>query len=111
MSPLAPRVLVADQTLVEGRFRPEIAVQVDGGLITAVGPASALAPDAPVERLVGRPLVPGTLNAHNHSFQSMLRGGADDCGFLTWPARPPYAYPPPLAAEPNTQAARFSSAR
>ncbi len=110
MSPLAPRVLVADQTLVEGRFRPEIAVQVDGGLITAVGPASALAPDAPVERLVGRLLVPGTLNAHNHSFQSMLRGVADDCDFFTWRDRALYAYTPRMDAEAVYHGARFAFA-
>ena len=80
----ARRILVADQTLVEGLFVAGLAVTVENGWITSIAPASELAPGTAVELLEGMLLVPSTLNAHNHSFQSLLRGVADDCDFFTW---------------------------
>ena len=50
---------------------------VRDGLIEAVGASSELAqrfPDAQPVDLGGLVLLPGTVNAHNHSFQSLLRG-------------------------------------
>ncbi|HEX6122881.1 MAG TPA: hypothetical protein VFY89_06965, partial [Ktedonobacterales bacterium] len=79
-----PVAFLAEQTLIGDRFQPEMAVVVAGGSIRAVQPAAELAPELPVRRLPRRLLVPGTLNAHNHSFQSLLRGIADDCDFFTW---------------------------
>jgi 5-methylthioadenosine/S-adenosylhomocysteine deaminase len=111
MPPTLPsRIFVADQTLVAGRFTPDIAVSVANGAITQVGPVSALPPDAAIERLEGRLLVPGTLNAHNHSFQSMLRGVADDCDFFTWRDRALYAYTPRMDADTVYHGARFAFA-
>ncbi|HEY7984145.1 MAG TPA: amidohydrolase [Ktedonobacterales bacterium] len=110
MTQAAPRILVADQTLVEGRFQPGIAVSLADGFITAVGPAADLAPDATVERLEGMLLAPGTLNAHNHSFQSMLRGIADDCDFFTWRDRALYGYTPRMTTEAIYHGARFAFA-
>src|SRR5512138_3633343 len=104
------RILLADQTLVEGRFQPNIAVTVADGFITAVGPAADLAPHAAVERLEGMLLAPGTLNAHNHSFQSMLRGIADDCDFFTWRDRALYGYTPRMTTEAVYHGARFAFA-
>jgi 5-methylthioadenosine/S-adenosylhomocysteine deaminase len=109
-STLPARILVADQTLVEGRFTPDIAVSVEDGFIVRVCPTTELAPDAPIERLEGRLLLPGTLNAHNHSFQSMLRGVADDCDFFTWRDRALYGYTPRMDAETVYHGARFAFA-
>jgi 5-methylthioadenosine/S-adenosylhomocysteine deaminase len=105
-----PRILVADQTLVEGRFLPGIAVTMAGGFISAVGQVANLAPGSAVERLEGMLLVPGTLNAHNHSFQSMLRGIADDCDFFTWRDRALYGYTPRMTTEAIYHGARFAFA-
>jgi 5-methylthioadenosine/S-adenosylhomocysteine deaminase len=110
MTQAAPRVLIADHTLVEGRFQQGIAVTTADGFITAVGPAAELAPDTAVERLEGMLLVPGTLNAHNHSFQSMLRGIADDCDFFTWRDRALYGYTPRMTTEAVYHGARFAFA-
>jgi 5-methylthioadenosine/S-adenosylhomocysteine deaminase len=110
MTPPSPRTLVADQTLVEGRFQPGIAVTTADGFISAVGPAADLAPGMPVERLAGMLLAPGTLNAHNHSFQSMLRGVADDCDFFTWRDRALYGYTPRMTTEAVYHGARFAFA-
>ena len=89
-----PRAILAEQTLLDGRFQPNIAVIHEGGRITAVQPASSLPDNALVTRYPRRLLVPGTINAHNHSFQSLLRGIGDDCNFFTWRDRALYGYTP-----------------
>jgi 5-methylthioadenosine/S-adenosylhomocysteine deaminase len=58
-----------------------------GGRISAVGPAAQLRqdrPDATIEALPDMLLMPGTVNAHSHSFQSLLRGLGDDQVFAEW---------------------------
>lgn len=95
MSPSSsPRAILAEQTLLDGRFQPDMAVLLEGGRITGAQPLSALSPDVTIERYPRRLLVPGTINSHNHSFQSMLRGIADDCNFFTWRDRALYGYTP-----------------
>jgi len=101
---------VAERTLVDGVFQPEIAVTIAGGKITRVGPASEIASDADVQRYPRRLLLPGTLNAHNHSFQSMLRGIADDCDFFTWRDKALYAYSPRMDEQAVYHGARFAFA-
>ncbi|MGH2516913.1 MAG: amidohydrolase family protein [Ktedonobacterales bacterium] len=109
-TPSSPTAFAAEQTLVDGRFQPDTAVVVEGGRIARVCPLGDLPPDANVQRLPRRLLVPGTLNAHNHSFQSMLRGIADDCDFFTWRDRALYGYTPYMDEEAVYQGARFAFA-
>jgi 5-methylthioadenosine/S-adenosylhomocysteine deaminase len=104
------RALVAEQTLIDGRFQAEMAVLVADGRITGVQPVAELPEGVPVERFPRRLLVPGTLNAHNHSFQSLLRGIADDCDFFTWRDRALYGYTPYMDEETVYQGARFAFA-
>ncbi|MGZ6308810.1 MAG: amidohydrolase family protein, partial [Ktedonobacterales bacterium] len=104
------RVLAAEQTLIDTHFEPATAITIEGGRITRVCPLSELAPDEQVERLPRRLLMPGTLNAHNHSFQSMLRGIADDCDFFTWRDRALYAYTPRMDEAAVYHGARFAFA-
>jgi 5-methylthioadenosine/S-adenosylhomocysteine deaminase len=104
------RALVAEQTLIDGRFQAEMAVLVAGVRITGVRPVAELPEGMPVERFPRRLLVPGTLNAHNHSFQSLLRGIADDCDFFTWRDRALYGYTPYMNEETLYQGARFAFA-
>ena len=106
------RILAAERTLVNERFEPDMAVIVAGDRITRVARLSELAPEdqARAERLARRLLVPGTLNAHNHSFQSMLRGVADDCDFFTWRDRALYGYTPRMSEEAVYHGARFAFA-
>ena len=35
-------------------------------------------------RLAGQALMPGTVNAHCHTFQALLRGLGDDLDFMGW---------------------------
>lgn len=110
MTTQSRRVLAAEQTLVNGRFVPGVAVVVDDGKIVKVCPVAELGPDEIVEHFERRLLVPGTLNAHNHSFQSLLRGIADDCDFFTWRDRALYGYTPRMDEETVYHGARFAFA-
>ncbi|WKB34732.1 amidohydrolase family protein [Terrilactibacillus sp. S3-3] len=47
----------------------------------------------------GEVMIPGTINAHNHSFQSLLRGIAADKPFLEWRDQALYKYSPYLKAK------------
>jgi len=89
----------------------------EDGLITAVGPVDALreellGKDATIieRRLPGKLLLPGTINAHNHSFQSLLRGVADDRPFLVWRDEALYRYAPELGTDGVYRAALLAFA-
>src|SRR5438270_838288 len=104
-------VIVADAALVDGVARGTTAVLADGGLILAVGePADITARAAGARRIdwSRRALVPGTINTHNHSFQSLLRGIGDDLPFLEWREKALYRYSPRLTAGDMTTAALFA---
>jgi len=102
--------LTAERTWYEGRFQRDLAIIVSGGRIERVAPLADLPPDLPVERYPHRLLLPGTINAHNHSFQSLLRGVADDCDFFTWRDRALYGYTPRMTEEVIYHGARFAFA-
>ena len=104
------RVIAAEQTLVNGRFEPDRAVVTENGIITRVCRLAELSTGESPERFTRRLLVPGTLNAHNHSFQSMLRGIGDDCDFFTWRDKALYRYTPYMDEEAIYQGARFAFA-
>ncbi|MCL6547805.1 MAG: amidohydrolase [Alicyclobacillus sp.] len=96
-----------------GSFQTGWSVVTDGGEIVAVGPTGELAakyPDAVCEDWSGFALLPGTVNAHNHSFQSLLRGIAADEPFLVWRDRALYRYTPCLDAETIYTGALFAFA-
>jgi 5-methylthioadenosine/S-adenosylhomocysteine deaminase len=81
---LLPELVYAD-----GRFRPGLAVDVADGRIAAIAPA---ADPARGVRLPGKALLPGTVNAHCHTFQSLLRGLGDDLDFAGWRDRVLYPF-------------------
>ncbi|HEX9067282.1 MAG TPA: amidohydrolase [Ktedonobacterales bacterium] len=101
---------LAERTLIGSVFEPAIAVTVAGGRITSVGSAREVPPDANVRHLPRRLLMPGTINAHNHSFQSLLRGVADDCNFFTWRDKALYGYTPRMDEAAVYAGARFAFA-
>jgi len=63
-------VLQADLTWTGTRFERDVQVRVEDGRVAEVGALGA----APDERLAGRALLPGFVNAHSHAFQRALRG-------------------------------------
>jgi len=80
--------LLPDLVYTGGRVLSGLAVEIAEGRITAV--AAADTPDG--LRLPGSLLLPGTVNAHCHSFQSLLRGLGDDLDFMAWRDRVLYPY-------------------
>ncbi len=74
--------LVPDLVLTEAGWERGRAVAVTDGRIAAVQPAGA--PQPGDMALPGRALLPGTVNAHCHTFQSLLRGLGDDLDFMGW---------------------------
>jgi 5-methylthioadenosine/S-adenosylhomocysteine deaminase len=106
-------VITADHALLgdDAGARGPTAVLAEDGAIVAVGdPAEvvALARDARRIDWAHRAMVPGTINTHNHSFQSLLRGIGDDLPFLEWRDRALYKYSPRLTADDMATAALFA---
>jgi 5-methylthioadenosine/S-adenosylhomocysteine deaminase len=65
----------------DGAFREGLAIVVDGDRISAVVDDAVA---GPAENWGEVAIVPGTVNAHGHSFQSLLKGFADDRPFADW---------------------------
>lgn len=81
------RALVTPQGLWDGGPHG-VALACDAaGRITAIGPAAETRLAAPTARATDYSdliLVPGLVNAHAHSFQTLLRGITDDRPFTEW---------------------------
>ncbi|HKZ05351.1 MAG TPA: amidohydrolase [Methylomirabilota bacterium] len=106
--------LAPDLVLVDGRFEAARAVEIADGRITGVAPFpppwgdAAFADD--LVRLPGRALLPGTVNAHCHTFQSLLRGYGDDLDFMAWRDRVLYPFSTRLDREGIYLGAAFAFA-
>ena len=84
-----------DFSYQNGIIEQGTAVAVENGRIVETGPAKALRekyPSAKKKDWAGLVLVPGTVNTHNHCFQSLLRGIATDRPFLEWRDEALYRY-------------------
>lgn len=90
-----PEILHPDLLWYEGHFQPDLSLLLENGSIQQIGSSAnllAAAPSAQHTRLAGQALVPGTINAHNHSFQSLVRGFGDDLPFFQWRDQGIYRY-------------------
>ncbi|RMH40812.1 MAG: amidohydrolase [Deltaproteobacteria bacterium] len=110
---MTTRLITADRAVVDGVARGATAVLVDAGQIVAVGAPEELdchPAAAGADRIdwSGTALLPGTVNAHNHSFQSLLRGIGDDLPFLEWRDKALYRYSPQLDADGMATAGLFA---
>jgi len=82
--------LVPELVLTPQGWRRDAAIAVMDGRIVDVG---ATGPPRPGDvALPGRALLPGTINAHCHTFQSLLRGLGDDLDFAGWRDRVLYPF-------------------
>jgi len=83
---MATLAITADRALTGDGAHGPTRVIAEDGLIVAVGDPTAIAIPAGATHLdwSHRAMVPGTVNTHNHSFQSLLRGIGDDLPFLAW---------------------------
>lgn len=80
-------VVSADLVFAEDRWRERHGFVLQGGRILATGDPAELAqryPDHDQEDWGAVAVLPGTVNAHDHSFQILLRGLGDDLGFMAW---------------------------
>jgi 5-methylthioadenosine/S-adenosylhomocysteine deaminase len=100
--------LVPDLVLTEAGWASGRAVTLDGGRIASIEPLHGGAPDD--VSLAGRALVPGTINAHCHTFQSLLRGLGDDLDFAGWRDRVLYPFSERLDREGIALGAAFAFA-
>ena len=90
-----PEIISPDLLWFDDRFVPDLSLLIDNGIIQHIdSPAKLLAasPQAQEIRLAGQAIVPGTINAHNHSFQSLVRGFGDDLPFFQWRDNGIYRY-------------------
>jgi 5-methylthioadenosine/S-adenosylhomocysteine deaminase len=106
-------VVVADAAITDAGARGKTAVLAIDGRIERVGDPDAVFADARARAATRidwsrRAMVPGTVNTHNHSFQSLLRGIGDDLPFLEWRDQALYRYSPKLGAEDMATAALFA---
>ena len=104
-------LLTSDVALVDGAVRERFALRIENGAIVAAGARADLAqPGEAVVDLGRRAMLPGTINAHNHSFQSLLRGFGDDLPFLEWRDKALYRFSPRLGREGVYTGALFAFA-
>ena len=82
--------LLPELVLTPAGWERDRAVALTAGRITAVQPVGA-AQRGDVA-LPGRALLPGTVNSHCHTFQSLLRGLGDDFDFMGWRDRVLYPF-------------------
>src|SRR6476661_2607173 len=104
-------VITADRAILPGGARGATAILAQDGEILRVGEPAEVLAAAPGARRIEwsrRAVVPGTVNTHNHSFQSLLRGIGDDLPFLEWRDKALYRYSPRLGAEDMATAALFA---
>src|SRR5262245_46760202 len=87
---MAAMTLVPDLVLTASGFEPGRAVVIADGRIQRIEPAGERKPGHVA--LAGRALLPGTVNAHCHTFQSLLRGLGDDLDFMGWRDRVLYPF-------------------
>src|SRR6266542_3908651 len=103
--------LLPEVVFCEGCYFSDRAVTISGGRITGVAPLApdeAHAPD--IVQLPGKALLPGTVNTHCHTFQSLLRGLGDDLDFMQWRDRVLYPYSTRLDREGIYLGAAFAFA-
>src|SRR3990167_295746 len=110
---MSATVILADRAIVPtGARGPTAVLAVDGAIVLVGDPAEVLAdPRAAAATRIDwsrRAMVPGTVNTHNHSFQSLLRGIGDDLPFLAWREQALYRYSPRLTAADMGTAALFA---
>jgi 5-methylthioadenosine/S-adenosylhomocysteine deaminase len=100
---LVPELVLTPEGWQAGR-----AVAITEGRIAAVESVGAAQPGDIA--LPGKALLPGTVNSHCHTFQSLLRGLGDDLDFMGWRDRVLYPFSERLDREGIALGAAFAFA-
>jgi 5-methylthioadenosine/S-adenosylhomocysteine deaminase len=88
-------IVRAELVFAEDRWIRRWAFAMQGGIVVATGSPEELAdrlPDHETEDWGQVAVLPGTVNAHAHSFQALLRGLGDDLTFEQWRDRVLYPF-------------------
>lgn len=105
------KVIFPKYLFYKNQFYENYGVLTEGDTIVSVAPKEKLLEKyTQAERtyLTEEVLLPGTVNAHNHCFQSLLRGIAADRPFLEWRDRSLYYYSPKMGREDIYNGALFA---
>lgn len=107
--------LITPEVLFENNeeFVRNKSIVIDNGVILEIGITDELQRKYPeIEQILleRQALVPGGVNAHNHCFQSLLRGIATDRPFLEWRDKSLYHYSPLISVEDTYNGALFAFA-
>ena len=100
--------LVPELVLTPNGWEAGRVVLITDGRIAGVIAAGGPQPDDVV--LAGKALLPGGVNTHNHTFQSLLRGLGDDLDFMGWRDRVLYPFSQRLDREGIKTGAAFAFA-
>jgi 5-methylthioadenosine/S-adenosylhomocysteine deaminase len=100
--------LLPDLVLTPHGWEAGRAVAITDGRVAAVLPIGARR--AGDVSLPGRALLPGTVNSHCHTFQSLLRGLGDDLDFMGWRDRVLYPFSERLDRDAIALGATFAFA-
>lgn len=106
-----PQLYNADYIYYKEKFQHNFAMLVEKGTIKEIGERQAMESKHAGARqtdLSGKAIIPGTVNTHNHSFQSLLRGIAVDRPFMEWRDNALYKYTPLLDEEAIYTGALFA---
>ncbi|WP_281164586.1 amidohydrolase family protein [Liquorilactobacillus sicerae] len=107
------KILLPKYLYTNAGFKTDWAILITNNTITDLGPQAGMlkkyaqVPSYKYKNLV---FVPGTVNTHNHSFQSLLRGIAIDQPFLKWRDNSLYKYSPKMRLEDIYNGALFAYA-
>lgn len=84
----------ADVIYTHGQVLRDHYLSVEDGVIRQVAPLETLEPRAFRDMIAFEDamIVPGFVNSHNHSFQSLLKGFCDDKSFFEWRDKALYKY-------------------
>lgn len=78
------RGIRGSRAFVDGSFIEDAVVLVEGDRFSGVATAGDVPAGVDVEDWGNVALLPGTVNAHGHAFQNLLKGFADDRPFHSW---------------------------
>ncbi|KRN29080.1 amidohydrolase family protein [Liquorilactobacillus mali] len=107
------KILLPKYIYFNEKFEQDYGIAVKENQIVAVAPANEVVskfPDFIQKEYHDTVFVPGTVNTHNHSFQSLLRGIAIDQPFLKWRDNSLYKYSPKMRLEDIYNGALFAYA-
>ncbi|SEJ84434.1 5-methylthioadenosine/S-adenosylhomocysteine deaminase [Propionispira arboris] len=93
------KIFKPEACLLDEKLKYGYGIAVENGEIISVDESSRLIasyPNALLEEWPGLVLIPGAVNTHNHSFQSLLRGIAVDRPFLEWRDESLYKFSPKM---------------